>query len=121
AGAGDDAVFSDAALAEVGAVLEADPAALAGSSDLLLKVTAPTVGILGADLSAEAEGAEAETRPRASGSARWPNGGSRHFPPMPFLARRERSRWTRCRRWPTSPATRACCSRQSRSIATFPC
>jgi len=49
AGAGDDAGFSDAAFAEVGAVLEADPAALAGSSDLLLKVTAPTVGISGAE------------------------------------------------------------------------
>jgi proton-translocating NAD(P)+ transhydrogenase subunit alpha len=49
AGAGDDAGFSDAAFAEVGAVLEADPAALAGSSDLLLKVTAPTVGIVGAE------------------------------------------------------------------------
>jgi NAD(P) transhydrogenase subunit alpha len=49
AGAGDDAGFSDAAFAEVGAILEADPAALAGSSDLLLKVTAPTVGVLGAD------------------------------------------------------------------------
>jgi NAD(P) transhydrogenase subunit alpha len=48
AGAGDDAGFSDAAFAEVGAVLEADPAALAGSSDLVLKVTAPTVGISGA-------------------------------------------------------------------------
>jgi H+-translocating NAD(P) transhydrogenase subunit alpha len=41
AGAGDDAGFSDAAFAEVGAVLEADPAALTGTSDLLLKVTAP--------------------------------------------------------------------------------
>src|SRR4029453_14757452 len=67
AGAGEDAGFSDAAFAEVGAVLEADPAALAGSSDLLLKVTAPTVGILGADLSAEAEGAKAEARQREGG------------------------------------------------------
>jgi NAD(P) transhydrogenase subunit alpha len=41
AGAGDDAGFSDAAFAEAGAVLEADPAALTGTSDLLLKVTAP--------------------------------------------------------------------------------
>src|SRR4030095_150554 len=67
AGAGDDAVFSDAAFAEVAAVLDADPAALAVSSDLLLKVTAPTVGILGADLSAEAEGAKAEARQREGG------------------------------------------------------
>jgi proton-translocating NAD(P)+ transhydrogenase subunit alpha len=67
AGAGDDAGFSDAAFAEVGAVLEADPAALAGSSDLLLKVTAPTVGIVGADLSAEAQSAKAEARQREGG------------------------------------------------------
>ena len=49
AGAGDDAGFSDAAFAEAGAVLEADPAALTGTSDLLLKVTAPIVGNLGAE------------------------------------------------------------------------
>jgi H+-translocating NAD(P) transhydrogenase subunit alpha len=41
AGAGEAAGFSDAAFAAVGAALEADPAALAGTSDLLLKVTPP--------------------------------------------------------------------------------
>jgi len=40
-GAGDAAGFPDAAYTEVGATLDADPAALAGASDLLLKVTPP--------------------------------------------------------------------------------
>jgi NAD(P) transhydrogenase subunit alpha len=42
-GAGEAAGFPDAAYSEVGAALQPDPASLLGSSDLVLKVTAPTV------------------------------------------------------------------------------
>jgi proton-translocating NAD(P)+ transhydrogenase subunit alpha len=42
-GAGEAAGFPDAAYSDVGAALEPDPASLLGSSDLVLKVTAPTV------------------------------------------------------------------------------
>jgi len=43
-GAGDAAGFSDAAYSEVGATPQADAAALAAASDLVLKVNAPTTG-----------------------------------------------------------------------------
>src|SRR5436190_2013049 len=67
-GAGDAAGFSDAAYAEVGATTQPDAAALTGGSDLLLKVTAPTIdGDLSADLSAEAQGAKADARQREGG------------------------------------------------------
>src|SRR5213594_4405150 len=42
AGAGDAAGFPDATYEEVGAALESNRAALVGSADLLLKVTAPS-------------------------------------------------------------------------------
>jgi NAD(P) transhydrogenase subunit alpha len=42
-GAGEAAGFPDAAYSDVGAALQPDPASLLGSSDLVLKVTAPTV------------------------------------------------------------------------------
>jgi proton-translocating NAD(P)+ transhydrogenase subunit alpha len=43
-GAGAQAGFNDAAYRELGAGVEPDPAALLGSADLVLKVTAPTTG-----------------------------------------------------------------------------
>jgi len=44
AGAGQAAGFADAAYSELGVALEADPAALLGAGDLVLKVTAPNTG-----------------------------------------------------------------------------
>lgn len=44
AGAGDAAGFADGAYRDVGAEVVSDPAALFGSADIVLKVTAPTTG-----------------------------------------------------------------------------
>jgi NAD(P) transhydrogenase subunit alpha len=44
AGAGDAAGFPDAAYREIAVAIEPDPAALVGSADLVLKITAPAVG-----------------------------------------------------------------------------
>jgi NAD(P) transhydrogenase subunit alpha len=49
AGAGEAAGFADAAYREIGAEIEPDPAALVGSADLVLKVTAPATGTNGRD------------------------------------------------------------------------
>ena len=49
AGAGEAAGFTDAAYREVGVTVESDPAALLGSSGLVLKVNAPTTGGSGRD------------------------------------------------------------------------
>ena len=49
AGAGQAAGFADAAYGELGVALEADPAALLGAGDLVLKVTAPNTGESGRD------------------------------------------------------------------------
>ena len=46
-GAGDAAGFPDSAYREVGVAVLSDPAALLGSADLVLKVTAPATGIAG--------------------------------------------------------------------------
>jgi H+-translocating NAD(P) transhydrogenase subunit alpha len=46
-GAGDAASFSDAAYREVGVGVESDAAALVGSADLVLKVTAPVIDVTG--------------------------------------------------------------------------
>ena len=43
-GAGDAAGFQDPLYREVGVALQADPAALLGAADLVLKVTAPATG-----------------------------------------------------------------------------
>jgi NAD(P) transhydrogenase subunit alpha len=48
-GAGVAAAYSDAAYRDVGATLEADPAALLGSADLVLKVNPPTTSPSGRD------------------------------------------------------------------------
>jgi NAD(P) transhydrogenase subunit alpha len=47
--AGDRAGFADAAYREVGVTVDADPAALLSSADLVLKVTAPAIGTSGRD------------------------------------------------------------------------
>jgi NAD(P) transhydrogenase subunit alpha len=49
AGAGVSAGFSDAAYQEMGATVVADPAALLGSADLVLKVNAPALAAAGRD------------------------------------------------------------------------
>jgi proton-translocating NAD(P)+ transhydrogenase subunit alpha len=49
AGAGDRAGFADDAYREVGVAVQADPAALLGSGDVILKVTAPATGLAGRD------------------------------------------------------------------------
>ncbi len=48
-GAGDRAGFPDSTYMEVGVATQADPAALVGSGDVVLKVTAPTAGETGRD------------------------------------------------------------------------
>ena len=48
-GAGDAAGFPDAAYRELGVAVESDPAALLGSAELVLKVTAPAIGHAGRD------------------------------------------------------------------------
>src|SRR5216683_7991462 len=48
-GAGEAAGFADAAYREFGVTLEAVPAAVLGSADLVLKVTAPATGPAGRD------------------------------------------------------------------------
>jgi H+-translocating NAD(P) transhydrogenase subunit alpha len=49
AGAGEAAGYPDSGYRDVGAAIEADPAALFGSADLVLKVTAPTTPPAGRD------------------------------------------------------------------------
>jgi NAD(P) transhydrogenase subunit alpha len=49
AGAGETAGFADAAYREAGVAVQSDPAAVIGSADLILKVTAPAVGQPGRD------------------------------------------------------------------------
>jgi NAD(P) transhydrogenase subunit alpha len=48
-GAGEAAGFGDAAYRELGVAVESAPAALLGSADVVLKVTAPAIGDLGRD------------------------------------------------------------------------
>src|SRR5262245_29397832 len=67
-GAGDAAGFSDAAYADVGATAQADAAALAAASDLVLKVNAPTTG--------ERLGAEAQRREGGRDEVAWMRSGA---------------------------------------------
>src|SRR6266545_8255293 len=48
-GAGEAAFYPDAAYREAGAAVEADPATILGSADIVLKVNAPAVGAAGRD------------------------------------------------------------------------
>ena len=111
AGAGAAAGFPDQGYTDVNVSVRPDPVSLIADADIVVKATAPTADevacmkpgtiYVGSLMPLRHLG----RRARARRAARSPPS-----PPTPSRAPRARSRWTRCRRWPTSAATRACCS-----------
>ena len=103
------------------------PRRCSAAADFVLKVNGPPATDGGRDEIAwmrpgaiYARLADAAPQPRRA-CARSRRARSPPSPPTPSRAPRAPSRWTRSRRWRTSPATRACCSPPRSSTSTSRC
>ena len=106
ADAGLKAAFADEDYAKAGATLVGEPGALWSAADVLLKVQPPSPD----EVDRLKPGAVLISLPLArQEQASWSSGWRRARPPRSPSTRcrasRARRRWTRCRRWRTSPAT----------------
>ena len=125
AGAGEAAGFTDEAYTAVGVTIASDPAALTGAADLVFKVNAPSIGGDRDEVAWMRPGAiylgslmPLRNLDGGAGARRAQGHGLRHRRHPAHHARAVDGHAVVA--WPTSPATRACCSPPSSCNRYFP-